>query len=105
MLYCINKIKSDVYVVITHHVRLALIVVSVSATHAVASWRPDRVIQKTITKMVQLMCQAGYKFDSAARLSKRPGNIRNCLWGHALKVRGPFVQTLCIEKESYMDAI
>ena len=22
-----------------------------------------------------------------------------------LKVRGPFVQTLCIEKESYMDAI
>ena len=22
-----------------------------------------------------------------------------------LKVRGPFVQTLCIEKDSYMDAI
>ena len=25
--------------------------------------------------------------------------------GPFLKVRGPFVQTLCIEKESYMDAI
>ena len=23
----------------------------------------------------------------------------------SLKVRGPFVQTLCIEKDSYMDAI
>ena len=24
---------------------------------------------------------------------------------NSFKVRGPFVQTLCIEKESYMDAI
>ena len=24
---------------------------------------------------------------------------------HDLKVRGPFVQTLCIEKDSYMDTI
>ena len=24
---------------------------------------------------------------------------------HNLRVRGPFVQTLCIEKDSYMDAI
>ena len=25
--------------------------------------------------------------------------------GNQVKVRGPFVQTLCIEKDSYMDAI
>ena len=25
------------------------------------------------------------KFDSAARLSKRPGSVWNCLWGNALK--------------------
>ena len=25
------------------------------------------------------------EFGSAARLSKRPGSVRNCLWGHALK--------------------
>ena len=24
------------------------------------------------------------EFDSAARLSKRPGSVWNCLWGHAL---------------------
>ena len=27
----------------------------------------------------------GYEFDSAARLSKWPGSVWNCLWGHALK--------------------
>ena len=27
----------------------------------------------------------GYEFDSAARLSKRPGSMWNCLWWHALK--------------------
>ena len=28
--------------------------------------------------------QLGKKFDSAANLSKRPGSVWNCLWGHAL---------------------
>ena len=28
---------------------------------------------------------ARYDFDSTARLSKRPGSVWNCLWGHALK--------------------
>ena len=27
----------------------------------------------------------GSEFDSAARLSKKPGSVWNCLWGHALK--------------------
>ena len=27
----------------------------------------------------------GLKFGSAAQLSKRPGSVWNCLWGHALK--------------------
>ena len=27
----------------------------------------------------------GLDFGNAARLSKRPGNVWNCLWGHALK--------------------
>ena len=27
----------------------------------------------------------GLEFGSAARLSKRPGSVRNCLWGNALK--------------------
>ena len=27
----------------------------------------------------------GYKFGSAAQLSKRPGGVWNCLWGNALK--------------------
>ena len=27
----------------------------------------------------------GLEFGSAARLSKRPGSVWNCLWGHALK--------------------
>ena len=26
-------------------------------------------------------------------------------FSHSIKVNGPFVQTLCIEKDSYMDAI
>ena len=29
----------------------------------------------------------------------------NCLFHKSFKVRGPFVQTLCIEKDSYMDVI
>ena len=28
----------------------------------------------------------GLEFGSAARLSKRPGSVWNCLWGHALKI-------------------
>ena len=32
----------------------------------------------------------------------QPNHGRN---SKCLKVRGPFVQTLCIEKDSYMDAI
>ena len=27
----------------------------------------------------------GLEFGSAARLSKRPGSVLNCLWGHAVK--------------------
>ena len=27
----------------------------------------------------------GLEFGSAVRLSKRPGSVWNCLWGHALK--------------------
>ena len=27
----------------------------------------------------------GLEFGSAAQMSKRPGSVRNCLWGHALK--------------------
>ena len=27
----------------------------------------------------------GLEFGSAAQLSKRPGNMWNCIWGHALK--------------------
>ena len=27
----------------------------------------------------------GFEFGSSARLSKRPGSLWNCLWGHALK--------------------
>ena len=30
------------------------------------------------------------EFDSAARLSERPGSVWNCLWGHALK-RSPWI--------------
>ena len=30
----------------------------------------------------------GLEFGSAARLSKRPGSVWNCLWGHALKRSG-----------------
>ena len=51
---------------------------------------PGRVIPKTIIKMVQTASRIGthalgLEFDSAARLSKRPGSVWNCLWGHALK--------------------
>ena len=28
----------------------------------------------------------GLKFGSAAILSKRPGSVWNCLWGHALRI-------------------
>ena len=28
----------------------------------------------------------GLEFDSTAQLSKRPGSVWNCLWGHALKM-------------------
>ena len=28
----------------------------------------------------------GLEFDSAVRLSKRPGSVWNCLWGYALKI-------------------
>ena len=31
------------------------------------------------------MEQTASLHDSAARLSKRPGSVWNCLWGHALK--------------------
>ena len=31
------------------------------------------------------MHKLGLEFGSAAQLSKRPGSVWNCLWGHALK--------------------
>ena len=35
----------------------------------------------------------GLQFDSAVRLSKRPGSVWNCLWGHTLKyLLGPIVR-------------
>ena len=36
------------------------------------------------------MYALGLEFGSAARLSKRPGSVWNCLWGSALK-RSPVV--------------
>ena len=64
-------------------------VVSVSTSPTVSS-PPGRVIPKTIIKMVQTASLHGthvleLEFDSAARLSKRPGSVWNCLRGHALK--------------------
>ena len=58
----------------------------------------------------------GLEFGSAARLSKRPGSVWNCLWGHALK-RSPGINRksipvpdfylvlhgLCCQKSSIMD--
>ena len=29
---------------------------------------------------------SGQEFGSATLLSKRPGSVLNCLWGHALKI-------------------
>ena len=51
---------------------------------------PGQVIPKTIIKMVLTafllgMHALGLEFGSAAQLSKRPGSVWNCLWGHALK--------------------
>ena len=48
---------------------------------------PGRVIPKTIIKLPPCMARnaLGLEFGSAARLSKRPGRVWNCLWGHALK--------------------
>ena len=57
----------------------------------VVSSPPGRVIPlKTIIKMVQTASlhgthALGLEFGSAAQLSKRPGSVSNCLWGHALK--------------------
>ena len=52
---------------------------------------PGRVIHKTIIKWYKLPpCLArnalGLEFGSAVRLSKRPGSVWNCLWGHALEI-------------------
>ena len=66
-------------------------VLSVFVSNAVGSWfapRPGHT--KDHHKMVQtaslLDTQAlGLEFDSAARLSKWPGSVWNCLWRHALK--------------------
>ena len=51
---------------------------------------------KTIIKTVKttsLLCThaLGLEFGSGARLSKRPGSVCNCLWGHALK-RSPGIR-------------
>ena len=63
-------------------------------TRQVLSSPPGRVIPTTIIKMVQtdslhgtLCIRVGVWqwFGSAAKLSKGPGSVWNCLWGHALK--------------------
>ena len=53
--------------------------------------RPGRDIPKPIIKMVQTASlhgthALGLEFNSEARLSKRPGSLWNCLWGHALNL-------------------
>ena len=50
----------------------------------------DMVSVFTLIKMVQTASllgthELGWEFDSAAQISKRPGSVWNCLWGHALK--------------------
>ena len=74
------------------------LVVSVTASHAVGRpFAPRSGHTKDHHKMVQtaslLGTQAlGYEFDSAARLSKRPGSVWNCLWRHASK-RSPWINS------------
>ena len=46
----------------------------------------SRVIPKTIKLTPCIARNAfGLEFGSAARLSKRPGSVWNCLWGYALE--------------------
>ena len=59
-------------------------------TRQVVGSRPGQVIPKTIIKWYKPPpCMArnvlGLEFGSAARLSKRPCSVWNCLWGHALE--------------------
>ena len=48
---------------------------------------PFRRVTKNGRNWPPLHCThpLGLEFNSAARLSKRPGSVWNCLWGHALK--------------------
>ena len=39
----------------------------------------------------------GLEFGSAARLSKRPGSVWNCLWGHALKRSPGIIRILVLD--------
>ena len=46
----------------------------------------DRICEKWYKLPPYIALNAlGLEFGSAARLSKRPGSVWNCLWGHALK--------------------
>ena len=46
---------------------------------------PNQAIPKTIIKMVQTASLHYMHALGLVRLSKRPGSVWNCLWGHALK--------------------
>ena len=70
------------------------LVVNVSASHTVGRGFASRVYHtKDHHKMVNLVQTASLycthalveDLNSATRLSKRPGSVWNCLWGHALK--------------------
>ena len=47
-----------------------------------------------------------FLMKKSGKLRKKTIKVRELrCFRKCLKVRGPFVQTLCIEKDSYMDAI
>ena len=72
------------------------LVVSVSDSHTVGRGFASRSGHtKHHKKWYKLPpCKArsalGLEFGSAGRLSKRPGSVKNCLWGHTLK-RSPWI--------------
>ena len=68
----------------------------VSASHMVGSRFTPRSDHTKDHHKNGTTCMArnalGLEFGSAARLSKRPGSVWNCLWGHALK-RSPGINS------------
>ena len=66
---------------------------SVSASHTIGrefASRPGHTKDhhKNATNCLPALARnaLGKEFGSAAQLSKRPGSVWNCLWGHALKI-------------------